>query len=121
MGWQISEIKRISPSFVIHHIVMEDGYKAIMERQRRLNPDIQQVVKKEIVKLLDAGIIYPISDSKWVSSIQCVPKKGGMIVVKNEEGEMISKRVVNGWRVCIDYQKLNNATRKDHFPLPFID
>ena len=71
--------------------------------------------------MLDAGIIYPVSDSEWVSPIQCVPKKGRMTVVENEEGEMISKRVVNGWHVCINYRKLNNATRKDHFPLPFID
>lgn len=91
------------------------------ERQRRLNPHMKEVVKKEIVKLLDSSIIYSISDSEWVSSIQCVPKKSWMIVIKNEEGELISKMVVDGWRVCIDYRKLNKATRKDHFLLPFID
>ena len=80
---------------------MEDGYKPTIERQRRLNPNIQEVVKKE-VKPLDARIIYPISDSSWVSPIQCVPKKGGMTVVENEEGKQISTRVVTGWRVCID-------------------
>ena len=79
------------------------------------------MVKKEVVKLLDAGIIYPISDSSWVSPIQCVPKKGGMTIVKNEVRESIPTRVVNGWRVCIDYRKLNSATRKYHFSLPFID
>ena len=82
---------------------------------------MQEVVRKEVVKLMDAGIIYPISDSSWVSPVQVVPKKGGMTVVKNDKNELIPTRTVTGWRVCIDYQKLNDATRKDHFPLPFID
>nr|GEW01821.1 reverse transcriptase domain-containing protein [Tanacetum cinerariifolium] len=76
---------------------------------------------QEVEKLLDAGLIYPISDSPWVSLVHCVPKKGGFTVVKNEENELIPTRLVTGWRVCIDYQKLNEATRKDHFPLPFMD
>ncbi|GJT41586.1 reverse transcriptase domain-containing protein [Tanacetum coccineum] len=76
---------------------------------------------KEVLKLLDAGLIYPISDSPWVSPVHCVPKKGGFTVVENEENELIPTRLVTGWRVCIDYQKLNDATRKDHFPLPFMD
>ncbi|GKD20480.1 reverse transcriptase domain-containing protein, partial [Tanacetum coccineum] len=71
--------------------------------------------------LLDAGLIYPISDSPWVSPVHCVPKKGDMTVVENENNELIPTRLVTGWRVYIDYQKLNNATRKDHFPLPFMD
>ncbi|GJX42236.1 reverse transcriptase domain-containing protein [Tanacetum coccineum] len=76
---------------------------------------------KEVEKLLDAGLIYPISDSPWVSPVHCVPKKGGMIVVTNDENELVPTRLVTGWRVCIDYRKLNDATRKDHFPLPFMD
>ncbi|GKB61773.1 reverse transcriptase domain-containing protein, partial [Tanacetum coccineum] len=67
------------------------------------------------------GLIYPISDSPWVSPVHCVPKKGGFTVVENDENELIPTRLVTGWRVCIDYQKLNDATRKDHFPLPFMD
>ncbi|XP_038697122.1 uncharacterized protein LOC119993981, partial [Tripterygium wilfordii] len=75
----------------------------------------------KVLKLLDVGVIYPISDSKWVSPIHVVPKKSGITVVKNENNELIPTRMTTGWRVCIDYRKLNNETRKDHFPLPFID
>lgn len=67
------------------------------------------------------GIIYHISDSVWVSLIQCVPKKDGMTVIENEKNELIPTRTVTGRRICMDYRKLNKATRKDHFPLSFID
>ncbi|KAL4324362.1 hypothetical protein GQ457_11G024460 [Hibiscus cannabinus] len=82
---------------------------------------MKRVVMKEIIKWLDAGIIYPISDSSWVSLVQCVPKKGGMTMVTNEANELLPTRTVTGWRICMDYRKLNKATKKDHFPLPFID
>ena len=101
--------------------LLEDDAKPTIEHQRRLNPNIKEVVKKEIINWLDAGIIYPISDSSWVSPVQCVPKKGGMTVVPNENNDLIPTRIVTGWRMCMDYRKLNKATRKDHFPLPFID
>ena len=74
-----------------------------------------------MIKLLEACYIYPFSDSTWVSPVQVVPKKGGMTVVTNDKNELIPVRTVTGWRVCIDYCRLNDATRKDHFPLPFID
>ncbi|GJU13486.1 reverse transcriptase domain-containing protein [Tanacetum coccineum] len=77
--------------------------------------------EKEVIKLLDAGLIYPISDSPWVSPVHCVPKKGGITVIENDDNELIPTRLVTGWHVCIDYRKLNDATRKDHFPLPFMD
>ncbi|GKB37224.1 reverse transcriptase domain-containing protein [Tanacetum coccineum] len=82
---------------------------------------MQEVVKKEIVKLLDTSIIYPIADSPWVSPIHCVSKKGGITLVTNKNDELVLTRTVTGWRVCIDYRKLNEATEKDHFPLPFMD
>ena len=82
---------------------------------------MKEVVKKEIIKLLDNGIIYPISDSSWVSPVQVVPKKSGVTIIQNDNDELIPTRIQTGWRVCIDYRKLNSATRKDHFPLPFID
>ena len=66
-------------------------------------------------------MIYPIADSKWVSPIHVVPKKGGTTVVTNKEGELIPIQVQLGWRVCIDYRKLDKTTKKDHFPLPFMD
>ncbi|GJW87153.1 reverse transcriptase domain-containing protein [Tanacetum coccineum] len=88
---------------------------------RRVNLKIHEVIKAKVIKLLDAGLIYPISDSPWVSPVHIVPKKGGMTVVTNDNNELIPTRLVTGWRVCIDYQKLNDATCKDHFPLPFID
>ncbi|GJS35255.1 reverse transcriptase domain-containing protein [Tanacetum coccineum] len=121
IAWKITDIKGIDPRFCTHKILMEDDCKPSVQSQRRVNPKIHEVIKKEVIKLLDAGMIYPISDSPWVSPIHCVPKKGGMTVVANEENELIPTCLVTGWRVCIDYRKLNEATRKDHFPLPFMD
>ncbi|RVX16166.1 Retrovirus-related Pol polyprotein from transposon 297 [Vitis vinifera] len=88
IGWQISDLKGISPLVCTHHIYMEEEAKPSCQPQRRLNPHLQEVVRAKVLKLLQAVIIYPIS---------------------------------SGWRVCIDYRKLNVMTRKDHFPLPFID
>ncbi|GJV47072.1 reverse transcriptase domain-containing protein [Tanacetum coccineum] len=121
IAWKISNIKGIDSQFCSHKILMEENAKPIVQHQRRVNPKIHEVIKQEVIKLLDARLIYPISDSPWVSPVHYVPKKGGITVVKNEENELIPTRLVTGWRVCIDYQKLNDATRKDHFPLPFMD
>nr|GEX94184.1 DNA-directed DNA polymerase [Tanacetum cinerariifolium] len=120
IAWKMSDIKGISPPYCTHKILMEDDYKPVIQPQRCLNPKVQDLVKNEIVKLLDSGLIYPISDSSWVSPIHVVPKKEGMTVVLNDNNELIPSRTVTGWRVCIDNHKLNDATRKDHFPLPFI-
>nr|GEZ67419.1 reverse transcriptase domain-containing protein [Tanacetum cinerariifolium] len=100
---------------------MEYDFEPAVHHQRKVNPKIHKVIKKEVLKLLDVGLIYPISDSPWVSPVHCVPKKGGLTVIENEENELIPTRLVTGWHVCIDYCKLNEATRKDHFPLPFME
>jgi len=86
-----------------------------------LNPNMKEVVKNEVIKLLDNGIIYPISDNKWLGPTQIVPKKLGVTVIINEKNELIPTRTITGGRMCIDYRKLNSMTRKDHFPLPFMD
>jgi hypothetical protein len=121
IGWTIADIKGISPSTCMHRILLNEEAKPSRQPQRRLNPPMMEVVKKEVLKLLQAGMIYPISDSEWVSPTQVVPKKGGITVMENKEGELVPIRAQTGWRVCIDYRKLNTVTRKDHFPLPFID
>nr|GEX65910.1 reverse transcriptase domain-containing protein [Tanacetum cinerariifolium] len=121
IAWKITNIKGIDSRFRTHKILMEEDYNLAVQSQRWVNPKIHEVIKKEFIKLFDAGMIYPISDSLWVSPVHYVPKKCGITVVENENNELIPSRLVTGWRVSIDYRKLNDATRKDHFPLPFMD
>jgi hypothetical protein len=116
--YSINHLKGLSPVFCTHHIPMEDQCKPVVDHQRTLIHAMREVVKKEVIKLLDTIIIYPIPHSEWVSLVHCVPKKGGLTAVKNE---LIPQRTVTEWRMCIDYRKLNKATKKDQFPLPFID
>nr|GEV02313.1 reverse transcriptase domain-containing protein [Tanacetum cinerariifolium] len=103
IAWKLSDIKGIDPEFCTHNMLMEEDFEPA------------------VLKLLDAGLIYPTFDSPWVSPVHRVPKKGSFTVVENEDNELILTRLVTGWRVCIDYCKLNEANRKDHFPLPFMD
>ncbi|CAN6707377.1 unnamed protein product [Malus baccata var. baccata] len=81
-----------------HH---EEGAKPTREAQRRLNPPMMEVVKKDIIKLLDCGVIYPISDSRWVSPVQVVPKKSGVTVVKNAEDELVPTRIQTGYNQIV--------------------
>ncbi|KAK1684511.1 hypothetical protein QYE76_045359 [Lolium multiflorum] len=119
IGYTLDDLKGISPSICQHAINMEEDAKPVVEPQRRLIPKMKEVVRNEV--LLEAGIIYPIADSRWVSPVHCVPKKGGMTVVPNDNDELIPQRVVVGYRMCIDFRKVNKVTKKDHYPLPFID
>nr|GFD05808.1 reverse transcriptase domain-containing protein [Tanacetum cinerariifolium] len=93
IAWKLTDIKGIDPKFCSHKILLKEDYSPKVQSQRK-----------------------PLG-----SPIHCVPKKGGMTVIKNDEKELVPTRLVTGWRVCIDYRKLNEATRKDHFPLPFMD
>nr|GEY67285.1 reverse transcriptase domain-containing protein [Tanacetum cinerariifolium] len=89
IAWKLSDVQGINPEFCTHKILMEEDYKPAVQNERRVNPKIYDVIKKEVEKLFDAGLIYPISDSPWVSPVHCVPIKGGFTVVKNEENELI--------------------------------
>ena len=121
IGWKVIDLKGISPAVCTHHIYLEEEAKSVRKPQRRLNPHIPEVVRVEILKLLQAGIIYPVSDRIWVSPTQVGPKKSEVTTVLNEKGEEMPTCLTTGWRVCINYQRLNEVTRKDHFPLPFMD
>nr|GEW50479.1 reverse transcriptase domain-containing protein [Tanacetum cinerariifolium] len=96
--WKLSDIKGINPELYTHKILMKDDFEPAVQHQRRVNPKIHDVIKKEVLKLLDVGLIYPISNSPWVSLVHCVSKKGGFTVVENEENELILTRLVTGWR-----------------------
>ena len=121
LEWSLVDLKGIRPSMCMHRILLEEGYKPSVEAQWRLNPTMKEVVLKEALKWLDTGVIYPISDSAWVSPVQVVPKKRVTTIIRTENNILLPSRTVTGWRICIDYRKLNKATQKDHFPLPFLD
>ena len=110
IGWSLVDLNGIRPSMCMHRILLEDGHKPSVEAQRRLNPTMKEVVHKELLKWLDAGVIYRIYDSTWVSPVQVVPKKGGTTVIKTADNSLLPSRTVTGWRICIDYRKLNKAT-----------
>jgi len=103
IGYSVDDIKGLSPALCMHHINLDESAKPLAQPQRKLNQMLKEVVKKEVIKLRDAGIIYPIKDSNWVSLIHVVPKKGGMTVVKGEKGDELVVRTVSSWRMCIDY------------------
>ena len=93
--WSIANIIGIPPGICSHKIQLLPDHKPSIEHQRCLNPPTQAVVKKEIIKWLDVGVIYPITDSIWVCPFKCVPKRGGMTMVPNEKNDLIPMRTVN--------------------------
>ncbi|KAK1629065.1 hypothetical protein QYE76_003380 [Lolium multiflorum] len=117
IGYTLDDLKGISPSICQHAINMEDDAKPVVEPQRRLIPKMKDVVRNEVLRLLEAGIIYPIADSRWVSPVHCVPKKGGMTVVPNDNDELIPQRVVVGYRMCIDFRKVNKRCEETNLVL----
>src|SRR3954471_11228546 len=121
IGYALDDLKVISPTLCQHKINLEKDAKPVIDHQRRLNPKMKEVVRKEILKILEACIIYPVADSQWVSHVHCVPTKGGITVVPNDKDELIPQRIITGYRMEINFRKLNKATKKDHYPLPFID
>nr|GEU56197.1 reverse transcriptase domain-containing protein [Tanacetum cinerariifolium] len=104
IAWKLSDIKGIDPEFYTHKIIREEDFEPAIQHQRRVNPKIHDVIKQEVLKLLDVGLIYLIFDSPWVSPVHYVPKKGGFTVIENKDNELILTRLVMGWRVCIDYR-----------------
>ena len=121
IGWTLADFRRLDPSLCTHCIFLKDESRPVREAQRWLNPKVCEAVKEEILKWLNVEIIYPISDSQWVSTMHVVPKKAGVTVTANDKGKEIQTCLPTKWQACIDYRKLNAATKKDHFPLPFID
>ena len=96
IAWSIEDLKGISPSICMHKILLNNDTKTSIEHQRRLNPEVKEVLRKEVLKWLNVGFIYAISDSSWVSPVHVVPKKGGFTVIRNEENELIPKRTETG-------------------------
>jgi hypothetical protein len=102
-GYSLQDLKGISLILCTHRIPTDPDYTPSREPQHRLNNTIREVVKKEVLKLLHVGIIYPVPHSEWVSLVQVISKKEGMNVVKNEKNELIFQRTVAGCHMCIDY------------------
>jgi hypothetical protein len=120
-GYVASGIKGIDPSIVTHKIPMVEDFKHFVDTQKRLNPRMRDDIRKEVIRLLDAGAICPMSYSKWVSPTHCVPKQGSLIIIQNNKDEVIHFRTITGYKMCIDFMKLNKDTIKTHKPLPFIE
>nr|GEU83851.1 hypothetical protein [Tanacetum cinerariifolium] len=114
IAWKLFDIKGINLEFCTHKILMEEDFTPAVQHQRRVNPRIHDVIKQEVIKLLDAGLIYPISNSPWVSLVHCVPKKGGFTVVENEDNELIMTRLKRCLKdvLCLNWEKSHFMVRE---------
>ncbi|GKC32567.1 reverse transcriptase domain-containing protein [Tanacetum coccineum] len=117
---KMSDINGIYPKFCTHKILMEENVKPTVQHQRRVNPKIHEVIKKEVIKLLEAGLIYPKSDSPWVSPVHCVPKKGGITVIENDDNELIPTRLITGWRTMTDAQAHYTTMEKELLAIVYV-
>nr|GEV45782.1 reverse transcriptase domain-containing protein [Tanacetum cinerariifolium] len=113
IAWKLSNIKGIDPEFYTHKILMEKDFELAVQHQRRVNPKIHDVIKQEVIKILEVGLIYLIYDSPWVSPVHCVPKKGGFTVVENEKNELIPTRLV---MVISKFPSIRKIRRKPPSP-----
>ena len=122
IGWTIVDIKGVIPLIFTHKNNLENDSKATRDYQHRLNITMEEVLKNEILKLLDVGITYPISYDKWISLMQVVLKKFGVTIVKkNANNELVPIKLVIGWQMCLDNKKLRAPIRKYHSLLPFTN
>ena len=110
--YSLTDFKGLNPCLGMHKILISPDSKPFVDQQRRLNPRMKEVVRNEVIRLLDAGIIYPISDSKWVSPVHFIAKKGGITIKPNENNELIPHRTIVGYQMCINYRNVNRATKK---------
>ena len=104
IGYTLDDLKGISPTLCQRKINLEPDAKPVVDHLRRLNPKMKELVRNEILKILEACIIYPIADSRWVSHVHCIPKKGGITVVPNDKNELIPQRIITGYRLVINFR-----------------
>ena len=105
----------------MHKINLVEDVEPIVDTHKRVHPRMKDVVRKEVIRLLESGVIYPISDSKWVIPIHSIPKHGGITTIQNDKDEVLPSRTITEYKMCVDFRKLNKITIKEHQPLPFME
>ena len=105
----------------MHKINLVEDVEPIVDTQKRVHPRMKDVVRKEVIRLLESGVIYPISDSKWVNHVHSIPKHGGITTIQNDKDEVLPSRTITEYKMCVDFRKLNKITIKEHQPLLFME